>query len=51
MKPELSDHERAEILNSKPVGTWALLLMVGGGMLIAWLLIYFGIFVPRGLVH
>ncbi|MDT8406440.1 MAG: hypothetical protein RQ715_04240 [Methylococcales bacterium] len=51
METPLSEQERAEILNSKPVGTWALLLVVGGGMLVAWLLIYFGIFVPRGLVQ
>jgi membrane protein YqaA with SNARE-associated domain len=31
-----------------PVGTWALLCMIAGAMVIAWLFLYFGIFLPRG---
>jgi hypothetical protein len=45
---ELSEEERQKILTSSPVGTWALLLTVGGAMTLAWLFIYFGVFLPRG---
>jgi hypothetical protein len=34
-----------------PVGTWALLCLVAGFMLAAWLFLYFGVFVPRGVVQ
>jgi len=44
----LTEEERKKILESSPVGTWALLLTVGGGMVIAWLLMYYGVFLPRG---
>ncbi|MDT4329639.1 hypothetical protein ACQE3E_05175 [Methylomonas sp. MED-D] len=44
----LSEEERKKILESSPVGTWALMLIVSGGMLIAWLLMYYGVFLPRG---
>lgn len=44
----LSDEERKKILESSPVGTWALMLMVSGGMVAAWLLMYYGVFLPRG---
>ncbi|OAH99942.1 hypothetical protein A1332_19345 [Methylomonas methanica] len=44
----LSEEERQKILQSSPVGTWALMLIVGGGMVVAWLLMYYGIFLPRG---
>lgn len=44
----LSEEERKKILASSPVGTWALMLIVGGGMAIAWLLMYYGVFLPRG---
>ena len=45
---DLSEKERKKILASSPVGTWTLMLIVGGGMVIAWLLMYYGIFLPRG---
>jgi hypothetical protein len=45
---ELSEEERQKILTGSPVGTWALLLTVGGAMTLAWLFIYFGVFLPRG---
>lgn len=44
----LSEEERQKILNSSPVGTWALMLIVSSGMVIAWLLMYYGVFLPRG---
>jgi len=44
----LKEEERQKILQSSPVGTWALLLIVGGGMVIAWLMMYYGVFLPRG---
>ena len=47
----LSEEQRQKILKSSPKGTWALLLMVGVGMIIAWLFIYFGVFLPRGSVN
>lgn len=45
---DLSDEERKKILESSPVGTWALMLIVSSGMVIAWLLMYYGVFLPRG---
>lgn len=47
----LSEEQRQQILKSSPKGTWALLLMVGVAMVIAWLFIYFGVFLPRGNVN
>ena len=49
MQP-LSEEERKRILESPPVGTWALMLTVGIGMTIGWLFLYFGVFMPRGIV-
>ena len=49
MQP-LSEEERKRILESPPVGTWALMLTVGIGMAIGWLFLYFGVFMPRGIV-
>jgi hypothetical protein len=45
---KLSDEERKKILASSPVGTWALMLIVTGIMVIAWLMMYYGVFLPRG---
>ncbi|MGR8941431.1 MAG: hypothetical protein ACU83V_07490 [Gammaproteobacteria bacterium] len=45
---ELNEEERMKILESSPIGTWALMLTVGGAMTLAWLLIYYGVFLPRG---
>ena len=47
---ELSDEERKKILESSPIGTWALMLVVSGGMVFAWLLMYYGVFLPRGYI-
>lgn len=44
----ISEEERKKILNSSPVGTWALMLIVSSIMVIAWLLMYYGVFLPRG---
>ena len=44
----VSEEDRKKILESSPVGTWAFRLIVGGGMVIAWLLMYYGVFLPRG---
>ena len=48
---QLSEEERKKILESAPVGTWALMLMVGGSMVIAWLFLYYGVFLPRGIIN
>jgi len=34
-----------------PKGTWALLCLVGFGMVAAWLFLYFGVFLPRGAIQ
>lgn len=33
-----------------PTGTWVLMLLTAAGMTLAWLFLYFGIFLPRGTV-
>ncbi len=33
-----------------PVGTWVLMILAAAGMTLAWLFLYFGIFLPRGTV-
>ncbi len=48
---ELSEEERKKILESAPVGTWALMLLVSGSMVIAWLFLYYGVFLPRGVIN
>ena len=48
---ELSEEERKKILESSPVGTWALMLMVGASMVIGWLFLYYGVFLPRGILN
>lgn len=45
---ELNEEERKKILESSPIGTWALMLTVGGAMALAWLFMYYGVFLPRG---
>jgi len=47
---EISEEDRKRILQSSPVGTWALMLTVGIGFVIAWLFLYYGVFMPRGIV-
>ncbi len=46
----LSEEERKRIIESPPVGTWALMLTVGIGFVVAWLFLYYGVFLPRGFV-
>lgn len=48
---QISDEEKEKILNSSPIGTWALMLLVSSGMVIAWLFLYYGVFIPRGIVN
>ena len=48
---KLSDEERQKILESSPVGTWVLMLSVGGGMVVAWLFLYYGVFLSRGIIN
>ena len=45
---QMSDEDRQRILESSPVGTFALMSVVIGGMVVAWLFLYYGIFLPRG---
>ena len=33
-----------------PIGTWVLLVLTALGMTVAWLFLYFGVFLPRGTV-
>ncbi len=51
MPDSLNEDEKQKILNSPPVGTWALMLIVGAGMVLAWLFLYYGVFLPRGAIH
>ncbi len=48
---DLSEEERKKILESPPVGTWALMLIVGASMVIGWLFLYYGVFIPRGILN
>jgi len=45
---QLNDEDRKRILESSPVGTFALMSAVIGGMVLAWLFLYYGVFLPRG---
>jgi len=45
---QLTEEERKRILESPPMGTFALMSVVLGGMVIAWLFLYYGVFLPRG---
>ncbi len=47
----MNEEERLRILASTPVGTFALLAAVIGSMVIAWLFLYFGVFIPRGIIN
>ena len=48
---ELSEEERKKILESPPVGTWTLMLIVGASMVVGWLFLYYGVFLPRGILN
>lgn len=45
---QMTEEERQSILESSPVGTFALMAAVVGGMVFAWLFLYYGVFLPRG---
>jgi len=47
MEP-MTEEQRKTIIESSPVGTFALMAAVVGGMVIAWLFLYYGVFLPRG---
>jgi hypothetical protein len=47
----MDEEERQQILESSPLGTFALMAVVLGTMVIAWLFLYFGVFVPRGMIN
>ena len=48
---KMTEEERQHILESPPVGTWVLMLIVGAGMVVAWLFLYYGVFLPRGSIN
>jgi hypothetical protein len=48
---KLNDEERKKIIESSPVGTWVLMLSVGISMVIGWLFLYYGVFLPRGIIN
>ncbi|CAA9890365.1 conserved hypothetical protein [Candidatus Methylobacter favarea] len=45
---KMSEEDRKRIIESPPVGTFALMAMVIGGMVVAWAFLYYGVFLPRG---
>jgi hypothetical protein len=45
---ELSDEEQRRILEAPPRGTYAVILVIGIGMLLAWLYFFFGLFMSHG---
>ncbi len=48
---QLSEEERKKIIESPPVGTWVLMLTVSISMVIGWLFLYYGVFLPRGMIN
>lgn len=48
---KMDEDERQRILEAPPVGTFALMAAVIGSMVIAWLFLYFGVFIPRGMIN
>ena len=48
---EITEEERQHILESPPKGTFALMAIVLGSMGIGWLFLYFGVFIPRGIIN
>ncbi len=48
---ELSDKERKKILESSPIGTWVLMVTVVMSMVIGWMFLYYGVFLPRGIIN
>ncbi len=48
---QVSEEERKKIIESPPVGTWVLMLTVSFSMVIGWLFLYYGVFIPRGIIN
>lgn len=48
---QLNEEERKKILESAPIGTWVLMLTTGAGMVLGWLFLYYGVFLPRGIIN
>jgi hypothetical protein len=48
---QLNEEERKKILESAPIGTWVLMLTVGISMVSGWLFLYYGVFLPRGIIN
>lgn len=46
-----SPEEDKAVLQTPPKGTWALMLLVAGGFLVVWLVLYFGFFLAHGPVN
>ncbi len=44
----LSEEEQKKILESPPKGTWFLIMIIGLIFTLAWLYMYFGLFLGRG---
>ena len=45
---EMSEEERKRILERPPIAAFILMSVVVGGMVVAWLFLYYGVFLPRG---
>jgi hypothetical protein len=49
MPPTPSSEEHRH--EDSPIGTWTLLCIIGAAMTAGWLFLYFGVFMPRGVVQ
>jgi len=47
----LSEAEQQVALESSPRGTWAVLFVYGVLFALSWLYFWYGLFVPRGIIH
>jgi hypothetical protein len=45
---KMTEEDRKRILESPPLGAFALMSVAVGGMIVAWLFLYYGVFLPRG---
>ena len=48
---QLSEEERKQIIENPPIGTWSLMLIVSLSMVAGWLFLYYGVFLPRGMIN
>jgi hypothetical protein len=48
---ELSEEKQRQILEAPPRGTYAVILVIGIAMLLAWLYFFFGLFMSHGPVN